>query len=144
MDSQARAFRVPIFGGAISRYGIIAIDRKNRERAMESIERAARIIREGKSVMTYPEGTRSPLGQIRPFKKGVFHLAIKSGVPIVPISIIGSGEVMAKKSLRINNGEIMVVIAKPVETSSFTAENVDGLIDIVHESIVRNYEKYRT
>lgn len=139
--AKKELFEVPMFGGALRRTGSIEIDRKNRELAMVSIDEAARKIREGKSVMTFPEGTRSRPGQIRPFKKGVFHLALKAGVPIVPISIIGSGEVMETKSMRIKTGKIMLIIDKPVFTSEYSADNIDELIDRVHEVIVRNYEQ---
>ncbi len=139
--AKKELFEVPIFGGALRRTGSIEIDRKNRERAMESIDEAARKIREGKSVMTFPEGTRSRPGQIREFKKGVFHLAMKAGVPLVPISIIGSGEIMATKSMRIRPGKILLIIDKPINTSDYSAENLDALIDRVHEVILRNYEQ---
>jgi len=139
--AKKELFEVPIFGGALRRTGSIEIDRQNRERAMVSIDEAARKIREGKSVMTFPEGTRSRPGRIRDFKKGVFHLAMKAGVPIVPISIIGSGEIMPTKSMRIRSGKILLVIDKPINTSEYTVDRIDDLIDRVHEVIVRNYEE---
>ncbi len=139
--AKKELFEVPVFGGALRRTGSIEIDRKNRERAMVSIDEAARKIREGKSVMTFPEGTRGRPGRIREFKKGVFHLAMKAGVPIVTISIIGSGEIMATKSMRIRPGKILVVVDKPIMTSEYAPEQIDELIGRVHDVIVRNYEQ---
>jgi len=93
--------------------------------------------------MTFPEGTRSQPGQLRPFKKGVFHLALKAGVPIVPIAIIGSGEVMATKSMRIRTGKILLVVDKPIMTDEYSVENIDSLIERVQEVIRHNYEEGR-
>lgn len=141
--AKKELFEVPVFGDALRRTGSIEIDRKNHVAAVESIDAAARKIREGKSVMTFPEGTRSPPGQLRAFKKGVFHLALKAGVPIVPISIIGSGEIMATKSMRIRAGNILLVIDKPIMTNEYSVENIDSLIERVHEVIRQNYEAGR-
>lgn len=141
--AKKELFEVPIFGDALRRTGSIEIDRQNRSNAMVSIDAAARKIREGKSVMTFPEGTRSPPGLVKLFKKGVFHLALSAGVPIVPISIIGSGEVMAKRSMRIRTGKILLIVDKPIYTENYSVENIDKLIELVHEVIVRNYEAGR-
>src|SRR5271157_1324346 len=86
--AKKELFNIPIFGAAMKNAGYIEIDRHNREKAMQSLDQAALRIREGKSVMTFPEGTRSRDGEIKPFKQGIFHLAIKSGVPIIPVSIV--------------------------------------------------------
>jgi len=141
--AKKELFEVPVFGNALRRTGSIEIDRRNHASAVISIDEAARKIREGKSVMTFPEGTRSFPGKVRPFKKGVFHLALKAGVPIIPISIIGSGEVMATRSMRIRTGRILLIADKPVFTSEYTVESIDELIDRVHEVILRNYDAGR-
>jgi 1-acyl-sn-glycerol-3-phosphate acyltransferase len=133
-------FQIPIFGRAMQSAGYIEIDRKDREKAMMSIDRAAMKIREGKSVMSFPEGTRSKDGKIKPFKHGMFYLAIKSGVPIVPISIIGAGEIMPKRSLHIKPGRITLVIDKPIDVSGYSIENRQELIDKVQNVIAGNYE----
>ena len=137
-------FNVPVFGKAMRSAGYIEIDRQNREKALMSLEKAARKIREGKSVMSFPEGTRSRDGKIKPFKQGMFYLAIKSGVPIVPISIIGAGEIMPKRSLLIKPGKITMVIDKPIDVDTYTIETRQDLIDRVQNIIARNYEETRT
>jgi 1-acyl-sn-glycerol-3-phosphate acyltransferase len=133
-------FQIPIFGRAMQSAGYIEIDREDREKAMMSIDKAAMKIREGKSVMSFPEGTRSKDGKIKPFKHGMFYLAIKSGVPIVPISIIGAGEIMPKRSLHIKPGRITLVIDKPIDVSGYSIENRQELIDKVQNVIAGNYE----
>ena len=133
-------FQIPIFGRAMQSAGYIEIDREDREKAIMSIDKAAMKIREGKSVMSFPEGTRSKDGKIKPFKHGMFYLAIKSGVPIVPISIIGAGEIMPKRSLHIKPGRITLVIDKPIDVSGYSIENRQELIDKVQNVIAGNYE----
>ena len=112
-----------------------------RERAIQSLEDAAQIIKNGKSVMTFPEGTRSHDGTIRPFKKGLFYLAIKSGVPIIPISIIGSRKIMPRKSLHIDPGEITLVIDTPIDTGNYTMQHRDELMKKVCSIIKDNFNK---
>ncbi len=137
--AKKELFSIPIFGDAMKKGGYISIDRKNFVRAMRSISEAARIVQEGKSVMTFPEGTRSMDNQVHPFKKGVFHLALKAGVPIVPVTIIGSGDIMPKKSLRVHPGKITMVIDKPIDITGYTEETVDELIHRVYEVVASHY-----
>lgn len=139
--AKKELFRIPLFGKAMRNAGYIEIDRQHHERALQGIDEAARKIKEGKSVMTFPEGTRSKDGKIKPFKQGMFHLALKSGVPIVPISIIGAAEIMPKRSLRVNAGKITMVIGKPIDVRGYTIETRDVLIERVHEVIVRNFDE---
>lgn len=134
-------FKIPVFGKAMRSAGYIEIDRQNREKAMKSLEEAAQKIREGKSVVTFPEGTRSKDGTIKPFKQGMFHLAIQAGVPIVPISIIGAHEIMPKRSLRIRPGKIKMVIDRPVDVSGYKIETRGELIERVRGIVVRNFEE---
>lgn len=136
-------FHIPVFGAAMKSAGYIEIDRNNRERAMQSLDQAALRIREGKSIMVFPEGTRSRFGEIKPFKQGTFYLAIKSGVPIVPISIIGSGQIMPKRSLEIKPGKIKLVIDKPIDVKNYTLENRQELITAVRNTIIKNYDGFR-
>lgn len=140
--AKKELFAIPVFGRAMRGAGYIEIDRQDHKKAMESLETAALRIREGKSVMTFPEGTRSRNGEIKPFKQGTFYLAIHSGVPIVPVSIIGSGEIMPKRSLKIRPGKIKMVIDKPVLTKNYTVESRRELIDKVREVIIENYNAY--
>ena len=133
-------FQIPLFGRAMQSAGYIEIDREDREKAIMGIDKAAMKIREGKSVMSFPEGSRSNDGKIKPFKHGMFYLAIKSGVPIVPISIIGAGEIMPKRSLHIRPGKITMVIDRPIDVTGYSIENRQELIDRVQNIITRNYE----
>jgi len=141
--AKKELFAIPVFGTAMRSAGYIEIDRSNKEKAIQSIDEAALRIRRGKSIMTFPEGTRSRDGEIKPFKQGVFHLAIKSGVPIVPVSIIGSGRIMPKRSLRIKPGQIKLMIGKPIEVVNFDIEKRHELIEIVRNEIMKNFNEWQ-
>ena len=137
--AKKELFNIPIFGAAMRSAGYIEIDRHNREKALQSLDEAALRIRKGKSIMTFPEGTRSRDGEIKAFKQGAFHLAIKSGVSIVPVSIIGSGQIMPKRSVKIKSGQIKLVIGEPIEVKSFDIEKRHDLIKKVRDTIIKNY-----
>jgi 1-acyl-sn-glycerol-3-phosphate acyltransferase len=141
--AKKELFRIPIFSRAMRNAGYIEIDRQNHEKAMKSLDEAAQKIREGKSVITFPEGTRSKDRTIKPFKQGMFHLAIKAGVPIVPITIIGAHEIMPKRTLKIRPGRIRMIIDRPVDVSGYTIETRGELIERVRGIIVRNFESGR-
>jgi len=141
--AKKELFSIPIFGQAMRGAGYIEIDRQNHEKAMLSLDQAALRIREGKSVMTFPEGTRSRDGEIKAFKQGTFYLAIQSGVPIVPITIIGSGDIMPKRSLKVKPGKIKLIIDKPITVKDYPLEDRQELINRVRQVIIKNYDAYR-
>ncbi len=133
--AKEELFKIPIFGWAMGAAGYISIDRKGKKKALESIEQAVTKIREGASVLVFPEGTRSPDGQIHSFKKGGFTLAIKAGVPIVPIAIRGSREVLPRSSLRVRPGRIQLVVGKPIPTDDRGMADREGLMEEVRAAI---------
>src|SRR5213078_3864411 len=107
----------------------IFIDRQNAISARRSIERAKERIRAGTSVLLFPEGTRSRDGQLQPFKKGGFHLAIDAGVPIVPVAIRGTRELMPRGSLRVKPGRVRVTIGEPIPTDGLEVDDRNALLD---------------
>lgn len=139
--AKKELFAVPIFGGALRKYGTIEINRQHHASAVKSLDEAARKIREGTSVVTFPEGTRSVDGEIKTFKKGVFHLALKAGVPIVPISIIGSREILPKHSLKVRSGKITVIFDKPLDIAGYSEDRRDDLIARVRDVILENFHR---
>jgi 1-acyl-sn-glycerol-3-phosphate acyltransferase len=141
--AKKELFAIPVFGQAMRSAGYIEIDRQNHEKALQSLDLAALRIRQGKSVMTFPEGTRSRDGEIKAFKPGTFCLAIQSGAPIVPITIIGSGALMPKRSLKIKSGKIKMVIDKPIDVKGYALEDRHTLIRHVRQIIKNNYDNYR-
>ena len=139
--AKAELFKIPIFGRAMRGAGYIKIDRYNQESAFESINEAARKMKNGVSAMIFPEGTRSRDGNIRSFKKGGFVMALNAGVPIVPIVLKGTWTIMDKSSLRINTGEVSLNILAPIATTGYTRETKDDLIKSVRAAIRQGFEK---
>ncbi|HJW71219.1 MAG TPA: lysophospholipid acyltransferase family protein [Geothrix sp.] len=105
---------VPFIGVAAWAAGVIFIDRGNRDRAIKSIQAAAAEIRGGKSVVIFPEGTRNRTGQMLPFKKGGFALALDAGVPIVPMATLGGHLVLPRGRIRFWPGQYSVIVGAPV------------------------------
>lgn len=140
--AKKELFRVPVFGHAMKAAGYIPIDRKNHAKAMQSIAKAVEKIKDNRSVMSFPEGTRSVDGAIGPFKPGMFLLAMQAGVPIVPVTIIGANRVWPKRSLNIKPGNIVIVIDKPIDVSNYPLEKRNALIEEVRHIIIQNQVKY--
>ncbi len=139
--AKAELFRIPIFGRAMRGCGYISIDRFDRSSAFESIDRAAATIRNGVNVMIFPEGTRSLDGKIRSFKKGGFVLTVDAGVSIIPIIIHGTYSIMPKNRLLIRPGSVLLEILDHVETSGYTRENKDILMEKIRKKICESFEK---
>lgn len=128
---------VPLLGWYMLLAGYIFVDRGNRAKAIQSLERAAERIRRGVSLIMYAEGTRSPDGRILPFKKGPFALALKAGVAVCPVTIEGSGRLMPKNSWRITPGPIKVKIGAPIDASKYGPDDRERLIHDVRQVIIQ-------
>jgi 1-acyl-sn-glycerol-3-phosphate acyltransferase len=108
--------RIPVFGwGMKLGKTYIPVDRMRGQDAMQSLEEASNKIRGGASVLLFAEGTRTPDGSLQPFKRGAFNLAVRAGVPVVPLTIKGSYNILPKKSFRIQGGLITLVLDMPIE-----------------------------
>lgn len=130
--------KIPLFGFASRRAGYIGIVRDDPRKAVKSMARAADRIRSGASVLVFPEGTRSSDGGLQAFKKGGFHLALKAGCDIVPVAVSGTSRIMQKGSLRINPGEVRVVIGAHVPVAGFGKQSVEGLMNRVRKEMISN------
>jgi 1-acyl-sn-glycerol-3-phosphate acyltransferase len=128
--------KAPILGYGMGFVNVIAIDRSNRERAVESIRIATERLRSGISFGVCAEGTRARPGQMLPFKKGAFHMAVEAGVPIVPIAFKNSDQLMGKGTGEAWPGTIEMVMFPPVETNWVSSdEDLQKLVDQVQEMI---------
>jgi len=124
---------VPLVGWAASLGGTIFIDRGNRERAIRSIHQAAAQIRGGKTVVIFPEGTRTRTGKLGPFKKGGFAMALEAGVPIVPLATVGGFRTLPPGSLRLHPGRYTILLGSPVDPKAFPDR--EALLKAVRDSI---------
>src|SRR6202008_4827641 len=129
--AKAELFKVPIFGSGMRSVGMIEIQRDNRKAAFGAYDVAAERIRGGNSVVVFPEGTRGRAYPLRPFKKGPFVLAIAAGVPIVPIIVHGTIEIMPKGSLWVHPGTIDVHLLEPVSTTGVDYDHREALMQTV-------------
>ena len=128
-------FEWPIVGQAFHLAHFIPVDRFNRESAVGSLQKATEAIREGQSFLIYPEGTRSPDGRLQEFKKGTAVMAIKSGVPVVPVACSGAHRVMEKRKLKITPGEILVEFLGPVDPTNYSLDQRDELLREIHDRL---------
>ncbi len=129
--AKKELLRVPLFKQGFSLVHVVTIDRSNRERAIESTRRGAEELRRGHSLMAFPEGTRTVDGRLKEFKKGVFYMAVEAGVPIAPVVVNDTRLVMRKGEKRVVPGDVYLEVLPPVSTQSYTAENVEELVERV-------------
>lgn len=128
-------FKWPIVGQAFRSAHFIPVNRSARDSAIASVEKATEAMKAGQSFLIYPEGTRSPDGRLQEFKKGAVVMAIKAGVPIVPMVCSGAHRIMEKRSLVIRPGEIVVEFLEPMDTSKYQFEERDVLNKMVHDAM---------
>ena len=127
---------IPILGPTLGKVGYISIDRSDIRAAAKSIHHAVEKIKNGMSVLIFPEGTRSKDGRVQSFKKGGFHLALRSGSDIVPIAISGSRNIVPKGSLRIKKGAITMSIGIPISVKDYSKSEIDSLIARSRDAII--------
>jgi 1-acyl-sn-glycerol-3-phosphate acyltransferase len=132
---KAELQKLPVLGRVMVKGGFVPVERDRREASMASIERAAASIRSGNSFLIFPEGTRSRTSELLPFKKGGFIMAIKAQAPIVPVAVHGGRAAMQKGSWFVRPVMVDVRIGDPIETSGFTLDQRDELIEVVRGRI---------
>lgn len=128
--AKSSLFKIPFLGGAMKASGYIPVVRDDRKKAYEAFNKTLEKVKEGSSIIIFPEGTRSEDGEIGPFKKGSNLIASRSKCPMVPVTIIGSGDIIKKGSAVITPGSVQVIISPPVEPSNDKKENEEVLQSI--------------
>jgi 1-acyl-sn-glycerol-3-phosphate acyltransferase len=131
-------FKIPIVGWCMRRLGFIGIDRKNPLIAMKKLEEESRSLKSKRSIIIFPEGTRTRDGSLGPFKRGLLIVVKNTGMPILPVTISGSFRVMQKGSMIINPGRIKIVIGKPIETLNISDEDNDSILENLRSTIESN------
>ncbi|NTW53599.1 MAG: 1-acyl-sn-glycerol-3-phosphate acyltransferase [Chlorobaculum sp.] len=129
--------KIPVFGWALKTGGYVMVKRGQNREALQSMLQAVDTLKKGKSIHIFPEGTRSETGKILPFKRGAFIIAQKAGVPVLPVTIVGSHLITPKKSLKINKGTIRLIIGKPIPPNP----SAEALMERSFEVISGNLSK---
>jgi 1-acyl-sn-glycerol-3-phosphate acyltransferase len=138
MLAKQELFRIPFWGRGLRAAEFVEVDRSNHARAVQSIEQAAALIRDGVSIYLAPEGTRSRDGRIGPLKKGGFHLALGTAAPIVPVAVRGTIDILPRGSRVMNTGRTVCVrIGAPIPVEG---RDLEGLMREVREFLVKNVE----
>ncbi|MFM7233489.1 MAG: lysophospholipid acyltransferase family protein [Flavobacteriales bacterium] len=128
---------VPFLGQYMTLIGHIFIDRKNREQAMISMRKAAQLINDGKSVITFPEGTRSSDGRLSLFKKGTFVIAKEGAIDIQPIAVLNADKILPRDSFIIHSGTIEVRIGKRIHAHEFAGLNTEEAASLSRERVLQ-------
>jgi 1-acyl-sn-glycerol-3-phosphate acyltransferase len=127
--AKKELLKAPVLGQGMGFVNVIAIDRTNPERALQSMERARQVMERGYSFGVFAEGTRAMPGEFLPFKKGAFHLALQTHAPIVPVAIRNTDWMMGKRTGVAYAGTIEIVLGKPIETAGKTEKDIPSLIE---------------
>ena len=138
--AKKELYRIPVFAQALRVAGIVKIDRGAGVTSYAAInEGVARAKENGYSLIVFPEGTRSRDGDLHPFKKGAFRMAISTGLPVVPVTVNGTWQVWPPGSKLFYKGDAGVVIHEPVETTGMTPDDIDALRSKVHTIIEKDF-----
>jgi 1-acyl-sn-glycerol-3-phosphate acyltransferase len=128
--------RIPLVGRAMIASGHVTIDRAHPARALEAYQRAAAVIRSGVSAVVFPEGTRSRTGELLPFKNAPFGLAIAAQVPVVPVYVRNTFEILPKGRMLLRPRPIRIVVGDPIPTAGMTVERRQELRDRVRAALL--------
>jgi len=139
MLGKKELFQIPIWGRGLRAAEFIEVDRGDHEKAMKSIEYAAKLVRDGVSIYLAPEGTRSRDGRIGKLKKGGFHLALGTGAPIVPVAVRGTIDILPRGGRVMHSGKhVEVTIGAPIDV---IGRDVAGLMTEVSQFLVEHVER---
>jgi len=132
--------KIPFMGWSLKVGDYILVDRANRAESMKSIDEAVYKLHNGRSVLMFAEGTRSTTGEIREFKKGPFLLAIRAQVPVVPVTLNFTQNIMEKNIIRIKSGEVEIHISLPIPTTGLSEHDRDLVLQKAHEAVLKNHK----
>ena len=140
--AKKELLKIPLFGHALYMSRNIFVDRSNRDKAIKSIHDGVKRLPAGVSILFFAEGTRSPDGMIREFKKGGFITAIEHGFPILPVTVNGSRRILPKGSLVFQPGPVEIVVGNPIHTQNYTLDRLDELIQRTKDIIESHFNPH--
>lgn len=140
--AKKELFSYPILGEVMRIGALVPVDRGNRDAGIEAVKAAAEVVRQGISMTIYVEGKRSFDGKLLPFKKGPFYLAMECGVPIVPITIVGTHEIMPKARFRISPGTAKIIFHDPIEPAEFGSREclMERVRSVINQGLPTQYQ----
>lgn len=128
-------FYIPLFGWSMAIARFIPVDRGSSRKSRRSIEVASEKIRKGPSVVIFPEGTRTPDGELKAFKSGAFVMGVKSGVSILPVALRGTFDVVPKSTIKVTPGRVEVIVGKPIVTEGLAMKDKESVRTRCREAI---------
>jgi 1-acyl-sn-glycerol-3-phosphate acyltransferase len=142
--AKSSLFKIPFVGWAIAASGYIPVDRSNRKKSYQAFLATIEKLKAGNSIVIFPEGTRSEDGTIGPFKKGGLLLSVRSGAPLVPVTLLGTGNIIKKGSGIIKPGRIQIIISPPISSQAVKDEREENVLRTLRNIICKNYEHHQT
>src|SRR5215218_9019213 len=139
--AKREVFHVPFLGWHLQRAGHIPINRGSTAESIESLRRAARLLGGGVSAFLFPEGTRTRDGSLQPLKKGGFRLAVESGLPLVPVAIVGTRRAMPRGSMVLRAGTVRMHLDPPIPTAALDEADLPALIQQVREAMEKHFSE---
>ena len=133
--AKEELFRYPFIGWHMRRSGQVSIERENASSSMRSLNRAAAILKGGQPLVVFPEGGRSATGRVKPFLSGVFYVAIKAGVDVVPMALVGTYEVLPMETFHIKPRPIELLVGNPISAEGYDPRDMDKLAAKVRAAI---------
>ena len=142
--AKSSLFKIPFVGWSIAASGYIPVDRSNRKKSYQAFLTTIEKLKAGNSIVIFPEGTRSEDGTIGPFKKGSILLSVRSGAPLVPVTLLGTGRIIKKGSGVIRPGRIQIVISPPISSQAVMDDKEENVLRNLRDIICKNYESHQT
>jgi len=142
--AKSSLFKIPFLGWAIAASGYIPVVRGNRKKSYQAFLATIEKLKAGNSIVIFPEGTRSEDGTIGPFKKGGLLLSVRSGAPLVPVTLLGTGSIIKKGSGVIRPGRIQIIISPPIPSQAVVDNKEESVLRTLREIICKNYEGHKT
>jgi len=132
--------KIPVFGSALGRTGAVSLDRSNTAQSVERLRKSVDKLKGGWSLLIYPEGTRTRDGNVQPFKKGAFMLAVNTGIPILPVTVNGAFKVLPKSAYLPIPGHVAITIGDPIPTDGLTEADVPELMERTRQAVLKNFD----
>ena len=141
--AKSSLFHIPFVGWAMRAAGSVSVDRGNRKKAYRAFLKTIKKLKAGNSIVIFPEGTRSADGTIGTFKKGGPLLSVRSGAPLVPVTLVGTRSIIKKGSGIIRPGRIQIVISPPLSSQTVMEDKEENVLRSLRDIICKNYESHR-